>query len=65
MVRSGDQPSLREPSICSDEVMNGGRGRSVRGVEVTAATRERRGLEARGDECRVLLDEDPGRGGWP
>ena len=38
MVRSGSKRSLRLASICSDEVMKGGWGRWVRGVEAIEAT---------------------------
>ncbi len=41
MVRSGSKRNFRLASICKEEVINGGCGRCVRGVEVTEVTARR------------------------
>ena len=47
-MRSGSKRSLRLASICSDEVMKGGWGRWVRGVEVIDSTRHVVAVELHG-----------------
>ena len=57
-MRSGSKRSLRLASICSDDVMNGGWGRWVRGVEATDVTVTVGARQRRGDRRRRTLTQD-------
>src|SRR5580700_11989318 len=54
MVRSGSKRSLRLASICSDDVMKGGWGRWVRGVDATDVT----ATAAPGNTAAIDVAED-------